>query len=127
MNWLPPLPPLPVMETLVSCAVLPNEFIPGAGISTSRKQWWRYIPFKIDGTLKPMPPIGTLPIVVFAVTFAVPCKVTSACAVSVTSWNNVCIAPSFNDWNGMLWKAIGKSASFPVDTPPTVLDVGKFN
>jgi hypothetical protein len=26
-----------------------------------------------------------------------------------------------------LWKLIGKGARFPVDTPPTLLDWGRFN
>jgi hypothetical protein len=65
--------------------------------------------------------------VVFATTFTVPCRVSTACAESVTSWNNVCIAPSFNDFKGRLWNDIGRSARFPVDTPPTVLDVGNVN
>ena len=60
----------------------------------------KYIPVRLDGTLKPMLPIGTFPIAIFAVT--VPCRVSAACVVSVTSWNNVCMAPSFNDEKGRL-------------------------
>lgn len=49
------------------------------------KQYQEHRPVRLDGTLNPISPMRTLPIAVLAVTLALPCKVSTACAVSVTS------------------------------------------
>lgn len=64
---------------------------------------------------------------VFAVTSAVPLNPRSAEFLSVTCANMASNAPLLTEVNGTLWKVIGKAATFPVDTPPTLLDRGSFN
>ena len=66
--WFPPEPPLPVTEILLREASPPNWLIPA----------------RLDGTLNAMPAIGTFPIVVLAVTSAVPFSVKTVWEVSVT-------------------------------------------
>lgn len=85
------------------------------------------IPARLDCTLNGMLAIGTLPMVVFAVTLALPSRVRFARGVSVTASKSSCIAGSLSALKGRLWKLIGRSATFPVETPPTVSDVGKVN
>lgn len=111
MYWLPPEPPLPVTEMLLRGALPPNWLMPA----------------RDDGTLNAMSAIGTFPIDVLAVTSAVPFSVKTDWEVSVTCWNKVCMAPSLTDTRGTLWNVMGRSASFPVETPPTVFDWGSVN
>jgi hypothetical protein len=84
-------------------------------------------PARLEVTSKAIPEIGTLPIAVFAVTSAVPLNPRSAEFLSVTCANMASNAPLLTEVNGTLWKLIGKAARFPVDTPPTLLDWGRFN
>lgn len=111
IHWLPFVPPLPLTVTLLSLAVFPKLLIPVNEL----------------GTLNAMPEMGISPLVVLAVTLAVPANVISAADVSVTCWNSVCIAPSLIAGKGKLWNVIGREARLPVDTPPTVSEVGRVN
>lgn len=85
------------------------------------------VPAKLDVTLKGMPEIGTSPILVFAVTLVVPLKSKLSEAVRVTSANMASNASSFKAVKGTLLQEIGRSAIFPVETPPTVSDVGRLS
>ena len=84
INWFPPLPPLPVILTLLSVAEPPNELIP----------------FRLESTLNGMPEMGTFPMEVLATTFAVPSRPKLTDEVSVTEAKNWSKAPLFREVNG---------------------------
>ena len=71
--------------------------------------------------------MGTSPMVVLAVTLAVPVRSSAAESLSVTCVNIASKAPLLSDRNGTLWKLIGSGTVLPVEMPPTLLESGKFN
>lgn len=77
--------------------------------------------------MKGIPEIGTFPIAVFATTLADPLSSRSADASSVVTLSNCWKAPLLTDTRGMFLKLMGRSASLPVETPPTVEVGGKDN
>ena len=80
-----------------------------------------------DVTLKGMSVMGMSPIVVLATTSAEPLSSNSIPWVSVTAARNVVNAMSSIERSGCFEKEIRRSAMFPVDTPPTVLDCGSLS
>jgi hypothetical protein len=71
--------------------------------------------------------MGTSPIVVRAMTSAEPLSSKFTPWVLVTAAKNEVKAKVFNDWSGSFEKVISRSATFPVDTPPAVLDSGSLS
>jgi hypothetical protein len=84
-------------------------------------------PFRVDVTLKGISDIGTSPIVVLATTSTEPLSSNSIPWVSVTTAKNPAKTALFKDWRGCFEKEISRSATFPVDTPPTVLERGSLS
>ena len=80
-----------------------------------------------DVTLKVMSLRGMSPIVVLATTYEEPLSSNSTPWVSVTAARNVVNAILFMERSGCLEKEIPRSAMFPVDMPPTVLDCGNLS
>lgn len=107
----PPLPPEPVTDkpVRVTCPLKP------------------LMPLRLDGTLKAMSPIGTFPIVVWAVTLALPDRVRAALLVSVTVLSRFWNAPLLVDTSGTFLNDSGRLATFPVETPPSTFVAGIFN
>jgi len=85
------------------------------------------LPFRADVTLKVMLEMGTSPIVVLATTSTEPFSSNSIPWVSVTAARNAAKTTLFNDWRGCFEKEISRSATFPVDKPPTVLESGSLS
>ncbi len=71
--------------------------------------------------------MGTSPIVVLATISVEPLSSNSKPWVSVIAASNVVKAMLFKDWSGWFEKEISRSAMFPVDTPPRVLDCGNLS
>lgn len=89
MYWSPPFPPLPLIDTFRIVVVPPNEFIPDQ--NTKAHQLWIQsilgsddVPLRFDVTENGIPEMGTLPMVVLAVTLAVPLRSNTAASLSVT-------------------------------------------
>jgi hypothetical protein len=85
------------------------------------------LPFRADVTLKGMLEMGTSPIVVLATTSTEPLSSNSIPWVSVTAAMNAAKTALFKDWRGCFEKDISRSATFPVDKPPTVLERGSLS
>jgi hypothetical protein len=85
------------------------------------------LPFRADLTLKGMLEMGTSPIDVLATTSTEPLSLNSIPWVLVTAAMNAAKAALFKDWRGCFEKEISRSATFPVDKPPTVLELGSLS
>jgi hypothetical protein len=85
------------------------------------------LPFRADVTLKGILEMGTSPMVVLATTSAEPLSSNSTFSVSVANARNVAKTVFSKDRSGCLEKEISRSATFPVDTPPIVLDCGSLS
>jgi len=85
------------------------------------------LPFRADITLKGMLEMGTSPIVVLATTSTEPLSSNSIPWVSVTAAKNVAKTALFKDRRGCFEKEILRSATFPVDKPPTLLERGSLS
>jgi len=96
-------------------------------VNRNRNVQNRDLPFRADVTLKGMLEMGTSPIVVLATTFTEPWSSNSTPWVSVTAAKNAAKTALFKDWRGCFEKEISRSATFPVDTPPTVLERGNLS
>jgi hypothetical protein len=128
--WCPPLPPLPVILTLLRLAVCPKLLMPTYVAAINRdenvQKWWN-VPFRADVTLIGMLEMGTSPIVDLATTSTEPLSSNSIPWVSVTAAMNAAKAALFRDRKGCFEKEISRSATFPVDKPPTVLERGSLS
>lgn len=85
------------------------------------------LPFRADVTLKGMLEMVTSPIVVLATTSTEPLSSNSIPWESVTTARNAANTALFKDWRGCFEKEISRSATFPVDKPPTVLERGSLS
>jgi hypothetical protein len=85
------------------------------------------LPFIADVTLKGMLEMGTSPIVVLATTSTIPLSSNSIPCVSVTAAKKAAKTALFKDRRGCFEKEISRSATFPVDMPPTVLERGSLS
>lgn len=65
--------------------------------------------------------------VVFAVTFALPSSSREIEFERVTAANSALNASSLRDFRGSFSHEIGRLATFPVETPPTVSEVGRLS
>jgi hypothetical protein len=71
--------------------------------------------------------MGTSPIGVLATTSTEPLSSNSIPWVSATDAKNAAKIALFKDWRGCFKKEISRSATFPVDKPPTVLERGSLS
>ena len=86
---------------------------------------YSYVPLRPDCTLKGIPEIGTLPTAVLAVTSAVPFRPRVRSSDKVTAANIASNAPLLIDFNGWFVQDKWRSASLPVETPPSAADLGR--
>lgn len=85
------------------------------------------LPLIEEVILKRMSDMGTSPIDVLATTSTEPLSSNSIPCVSATAAKNVAKATLFKERRGCSEKEMSRSATFPVDTPPTVLELGSLS